>query len=870
MKERKSILWIAASMVGMLAIIAGCGGGGGAAASPPGVISVISGIVSDGPIRNARVTLDLNGNGKYDDGEPFGITNEKGEYRIEYILDPGKEYLLIADGADVLGTSDTLDNPGDGTNLTFTMFVAVATSGEVNSPPVAGSYRRDVTPVTFRNYLTDISGRVGGISDANVQDIVNSTDGPVALFQALIKDKHAVIQTAAGNIAGVLVSANEQKELVPIKGDLGVSAEAVLDMVEGATLQQLSGLLSYQGRTVSLIGDMVVSNPVAPASVVDVLLTNINPKETNPSLAFTVKPGSLAGYTTSVTPYSNILDIPAYDQIRAGGQVVYLGADISTRDASGVRTAAHWLSCTAASTSANAFDGLVYYYFDGTNWIRGGAITAAMNIRTAPFVIVKVGKTVSKTLNITGLSQLNYPAVVIRGYMPSDAAKTVVTLDALAISPASDTVAVYVPEGFIISEVVVVDGELAKVNLDGKPSISLPVIDSVQGTAVTTVLSSAQANVITDGTLYDALRKGSQDQNFAGVGSYIDTKTAYRAISMYLGLNIDAAVKAIINENINRFLDSSTPLFYEGSGSYPGVTFDSVHKRIDVAIAENDASTTISWVFSANRIVRTHRRDVVTGSGRGSVYTSTCTFSNAALSKASEKLINAVLTESVTEMYDGARKISALYDGSMVYDRTNNALLSAKYNQRFSETNLTTQKTDSLEGLMMIVDNGALSFNGSYAFNLRSYGAVTGTLDITKGICAKAYNALEGLYFNNNDLTNASAIFTTSSAYSVPVVPPDWLIGVWNGTFTDSGDPSHSGNMGVIVTKTNATWGGQSYDRARNYGTKMEFSGSTAVTVRLMNEATLWSSGRRINDGRIEGTWSNNGFSGDYVLTKIP
>jgi hypothetical protein len=492
-----------------------------------------------------------------------------------------------------------------------------------------------------------------------------------------------------------------------------------------------------------------------------------------------------------------------------------------------------------------------------------------MNIRTAPFVIVKVGKTVLKTLNITGLSQLNYPAVVIRGYMPSDAAKTVVTLDALAISPASDTVAVHVPEGFIISEVVVVDGELAKVNLDGKPSVSLPVIDSVQGTAVTTVLSSAQANVITDRTLYDALRKGSQDQNFAGVGSYIDTKTAYRAISMYLGLNIDAAVKAIIDENINRFLDSSIPLFYEGSGSYPGVTFDSVHKRIDVALTENNASTTISWAFSPNRIVRTYRSDVVSGSGRGSVYTSTCTFSNAALSNASQKLINAILTESVTEMYDGARKISALYDGSMVYDRTSSALLSAKFNQRFSETNLTTWKTDSLEG-MMTVDNGALSFNGSYVFNLRSYGAVTGTLDITKGTCAKGYSAQEGRYFNNNDLTNASAIFTTSSAYNVPVVPPDWLIGVWSGTFTDSGDASHSGNMGVIVTKTNATWWGQSYDGARNYGTKMEFSGSTAVTVRLMNETTLWSNGSRINDGRIEGTWSNNGFSGVYVLTKNP
>jgi hypothetical protein len=437
-------------------------------------------------------------------------------------------------------------------------------------------------------------------------------------------------------------------------------------------------------------------------------------------------------------------------------------------------------------------------------------------------------------------------------------------LDAFAVVPSSDTVNCRIPAGFIISDVVVVDGELTKVSSEGKPFVTLPVTDATQGTVVTTTLATPTVNIITDQTLYSALRNGSQEQNFAGVGSYIDLKTVYRGIDMYLGLNIDAAVKAIISTNIDRYLDNSVPVFYSGNGSFTGVTIDSAGRSIQVKLEENNASTMITWSFAVNRIVRTYRRDITGGAGNGSVYASTYTFSNS-----TQNLINALLTESMVERSNGVQKINSSYEGSAVYDRPSGALVSANYQQRLAETNLLSLKTDTLDGLLTM-GNGKFSFNGDYTFNLRSYGAVRGAVNITNGAYAKGYISSDGAYFNNYDLTNANAVFTTTAAYTVPTANPSWLLGVWSGTFTDSGNPNNPGNVSMLATGTNATWWGQSFDGSRNYGTKLEVTGTTTVTVRLFNNTSVWATGAKISDTRIEGNWTYNGFNGSFVLTKTP
>ena len=585
MNREKRYLWITLVLFGLLALVSGCGGGSDA--GPSSKISMITGVISDGPIKNARVSLDLNFNGRYDDGEPFGITNEKGEYRIDYILQSGMEYPLIVEGSAALGTSDKLDNPGDGEKLTFSMAAAITSVGAPKSDPVAGAYRQDVSPVTFRTYLTQLEKR--GVSVGALVEIINDkTSGSVALFQA-IKANQSNVQDIVQTAAAVIASANTQ-----------------------------------QGTTAPTTG-----NPVSE----------------------------------------------------------------------------------------------------------------------------------------------NLSAI---------------------------------------------------------------------------------------------LKNGSQDQNFAGVGPYIETKVVYRGIDIFLGLNIATAVKEIIQTNFDRCLTSDAPVFSSGSGSFDGVTIDSAGKTIQIKVDGENSSTLVSWSFVANKIVRTSRKYVSGGIGNGSVYESTYTFSNS-----TQNLTNAVLTESGTEYSGGVRKLGVSYEGSAVYDRSTGALISANYYQRLTETNLLSLKSDTLDGLITMA-GGTLAFSGSYSFNLRSYGAIGGGVKITNGSYSRGCSFQDGNYFNNNDLTNAVASFTATSTYTVPTANPAWLIGVWSGTFTDSGNPDHNGTISLLATATNATWWGQSFDKTRNYGTGVEVTGTTAITVRLLNDKSLWTAGSKISDTRIEGQWAYNSFKGSFVLTKTP
>jgi hypothetical protein len=861
-------------LLALAVLLAGCGGGGGGGATTgsSSKVSVIVGVVSDGPIKNARVTLDLNRNGQYDDGEPFGITDENGWYRIEYILEPGTVYLLVVDGSAALGTSDMTDNAGDGTSLTFTMFMSVTAGGSRTDTPTAGSYRRDITPLAFRGYLIQLDQQTGGIDNVTAQAIINSNAGSVTLFQNFIKNNQGGLRPFALQVAGMIESTNRQQDLAAMKSGLGLGQGTLLDMTDGKTLTELAGSLAYQNNTLAVVGDVVISMPIAAASNADVVLTNMSPGVLTPALTFTVKPSSLAGHATAVTPYVSLLEIPEYGQLRDAGNVVFLGADVTTLDGTGAKTTDQLLSCTVSSSPANSLAGLVYYRFDGTNWVNGGAVTALMNIRTAPFVIVKAAGFIEKTLTITGLSQLNRPTLIVRGYLAADASHTPLTLDALVVDPASDTVTVRIPAGSVISEVIVVDSELARVNTSGASFSTLPVTDTLAGTTVTTTLATPTANVITDQGLHSALRNGSQVQNFAGIGSYLDTKAVYRGIDMFLGLAIDAAVKNIVNENLKRFLDQSAPTFYSGVGSYAGVTIDGPGKRIEVKITGANVATTVTWTFAANRIVRTFRQEVTAGTNMGSVRSSTYTFSNA-----TGNLVNALLSESLTEYSGGVQTLAASYEGAAVfnYNRTTYAgtLASASFYQQLAETNLLSHKTDALNGFLNLASDGTLSFNGYYGFNLVSYGYVTGAVNVAGGTYAKGYDAGSGLYFNNNDLTAANTLFTATSSYTVPVATPAWLQGLWSGTFTDSGDAAHPGSISLIATPVTlpaCTWWGQSFDTSRNYGTRVEMTSTTATTVRFYNNASLWGTGTKISDTRIEGTWSSGGFNGTFVLQKTP
>ncbi|MBA3026679.1 MAG: hypothetical protein FP820_09795 [Sulfurimonas sp.] len=180
-----SLVW------GMMIVFGGCSGSGGGTYTSVEATSLseISGVVSDGPIKNARAFLDINENGAYDIGEPYDITNERGEYTIKYVLDPGKEYLVIAEGSSDLNTSDEVDNAGN-SPLIFKMFVSFTASGSMSDVNINGiKYTKNLNPTIFKSYLADLNSSLSGL-DANATDFIETTEiNSVTLFQTYILDK---------------------------------------------------------------------------------------------------------------------------------------------------------------------------------------------------------------------------------------------------------------------------------------------------------------------------------------------------------------------------------------------------------------------------------------------------------------------------------------------------------------------------------------------------------------------------------------------------------------------------------------------------------------------------------------------------------
>ena len=94
---------------------------------PTTPFSTISGVVSDGPIKNAKVCIvDVDSDTEYCPT----FTDEKGKYSFDYILENGKEYLIISYGSNTTyGTEDLLDNAGS--DMEFVMFQTVKTAGSI-------------------------------------------------------------------------------------------------------------------------------------------------------------------------------------------------------------------------------------------------------------------------------------------------------------------------------------------------------------------------------------------------------------------------------------------------------------------------------------------------------------------------------------------------------------------------------------------------------------------------------------------------------------------------------------------------------------------------------------------------------------------
>lgn len=248
-------------LLGTTILFNGCGGGGGSSAtSSSGTTSSIStlfGIVSDGPIKNARVFLDVNNNGVYNEGEPYDITNSKGEYSIPYVLKPGLEYMLIAEGSGGLGTIDELDNVDDNgvpIELNFTMFLDVKADGKADDTIIVGkTYKKDLTPITFKNYLVDLTSST--YINEHIFNIVNTTlTKATEIFQLLIlkvqidnqNDNSAKI--VSGTIATsndvIITAASNSENKYDIPEDVGDLKSLKYSLVTGNTKEKIFGINS--------------------------------------------------------------------------------------------------------------------------------------------------------------------------------------------------------------------------------------------------------------------------------------------------------------------------------------------------------------------------------------------------------------------------------------------------------------------------------------------------------------------------------------------------------------------------------------------------------------------------------------------------
>ena len=254
MKLKTKLSLAACSVLTGSILLTGCGGGSDSVVltttpTTTGSVSTVSGAVTASTFENAKVFLDLNNNGTLDLDEPTALTNENGEFEINYILEDGVEYILIAQGQ--TGTIRHDDNGTDEDASNLLMFTSITGGGESN-----------VNPNTLKGFLSDLNTTLGGI-DGNVSGFISDTDtNKTSLYNKYVKGKD--LTTALESANSYIKLKNGNARLTTVKTDLGVedTTTLVFDNSDKNTTE-LSQLGAYKDKTLpAKIGKLVVSTPL--------------------------------------------------------------------------------------------------------------------------------------------------------------------------------------------------------------------------------------------------------------------------------------------------------------------------------------------------------------------------------------------------------------------------------------------------------------------------------------------------------------------------------------------------------------------------------------------------------------------------------
>lgn len=242
-KHLKSLALCIASA--SLLTIHGCGGGGSASSTPAatgGTTTALSVSVIDGPIQNAVVCLDKNGNGVCDSGEPTGKTDGTGKATLAIDnADAGKYAIVAVVGTDAIDT----DRPNTPITVPFTL------KAPADKPAV-------VSPLTtLVQSLVETSGVTSATAEAQIKEQSGIT---VSLFEDFTKGTTAGSQNA-GAIARMLVVTTQQQS-VAIKSTVGSTA------IDGTTVKVSDIDKIVQAKLVEILSAIIaaLSDPTVLAA----------------------------------------------------------------------------------------------------------------------------------------------------------------------------------------------------------------------------------------------------------------------------------------------------------------------------------------------------------------------------------------------------------------------------------------------------------------------------------------------------------------------------------------------------------------------------------------------------------------------------
>lgn len=515
-------------LAGTLAVsFIGCGGGGSninninTNNNGGDTISLkkVRGRVTDGPIGNAKVCIDENFDGNCSLDEPFGITDDKGNFSINYIAKDGEKLVLIAEDYDG-NASDAKDHPGE--NLSFYM---VSIGSQVNY---------DVNPNKMVDFLEEKNLTkivLANLNKTNLNlDEVNST----IIFNELSKDR--IIEKIVQQILQNKYQFDQNKKIFDSakdKLDLDSKTDISIIKVDKDTTKDSDVNISKVSKNlpdkatpnVIPVGNgeaVTVAKELIPASKDKNSNFSYEVNETNKTADISpiVLDRPIFSMTTSfndeihaifnntfndssmtlfITPYNSILEIPKYHQLVDMGYMPLLAADITVRDSHGIKLSLSKLSNIQGiieDNRKNAIDenvsNLRYLYFDGKDWIDNNiSVDSKLNLdkglakklKLAPYVIAKKNTALNKlykdvSITIANADMLKNALIVVKGKSNSavnNSNNNEIPLDYRPISNSSNVLTFTVPKDFNVTNIVILDKHLKEVGTTKDAVVSLQV-----------------------------------------------------------------------------------------------------------------------------------------------------------------------------------------------------------------------------------------------------------------------------------------------------------------------------------------------------------------------------------------------------------